>query len=125
MVPAFIVMLGLAVWWRQSERRMLTAALARRSPARPDPRHRHRLGGATCARDVPAAAFARQHGGSRPRRRCEDYQQAAIELGFLHHRYLRGTAPADFAARGQDVRRRGSTRCGPYVAFPGQVVPHR
>ena len=34
-----------------------------------------------------------------------DYQQAAIELGFLHHRYLRGTPPPDFAARGQELRR--------------------
>ena len=30
-----------------------------------------------------------------------DYQAAAIELGLLHHRYLRGTAPDDFAERGQ------------------------
>ncbi len=51
-----------------------------------------------------------------------DYQQAAIELGFLHHRFLRGTAPRDFVERGQDyVARIGAAR--PYVAFPGQVVP--
>ncbi len=30
----------------------------------------------------------------------KEYQQQAVELGFLHDRYLRGTAPADFAARG-------------------------
>jgi hypothetical protein len=52
------------------------------------------------------------------------YQQAAIELGFLHHRYLRGTAPKDFAVRGQDfLIRINATRPG--IAFPGQVVPTR
>ena len=53
-----------------------------------------------------------------------DYQQAAIELGFLHHRYLRGTAPADFAARGQDFLARINA-IRPRIAFPGQVVPTR
>ena len=31
-----------------------------------------------------------------------EYQAAAIELAYLHHRYLRGTAPHDFAERGQE-----------------------
>jgi hypothetical protein len=53
-----------------------------------------------------------------------DYQQAAIELGFLHYRFLRGTPPPDFAARGQEyVARIAAAR--PYFAFPGQVVPTR
>ncbi len=53
-----------------------------------------------------------------------DYQQAAIELGFLHHRLLRGTAPKDWQARGQDfLARIQATRPG--FAFPGQVVPQR
>ena len=53
-----------------------------------------------------------------------DYQQAAIELGFLHYRFLRGTPPPDFAARGQEyVARIGAVR--PSIAFPGQVVPTR
>ena len=30
----------------------------------------------------------------------KDYQRAAVELGFLHYRYLRGTPPDDYAARG-------------------------
>jgi hypothetical protein len=53
-----------------------------------------------------------------------EYQQAAVELGFLHHRFLRGTAPRDFALRGQQyVARIGAAR--PFIAFPGQVVPPR
>ncbi len=123
MVPAFIVMLCLAIWWRKSERRMLDAALhdaARRGliPATDIDWVVH-LSGRRQAR-----AFARQHGGRPAEQAMEDYQQALIELGFLHHRYLRGTAPADFAARGQAyVERINAVR--PYVAFPGQVVPHR
>jgi protease PrsW len=123
MVPAFIVMLCLAIWWRKSERRMLAAALddaARR--------------GLIPATDIDwvvhlsarrqARAFARQYGGKQAEQAMQDYQQALIELGFLHSRYLRGTAPGDFAARGQAyVDRINAVR--PYVAFPGQVVPHR
>ena len=53
-----------------------------------------------------------------------DYQQAVIELGFLHSRYLRGVPPPDFADRGHDyVARISSLR--PSIAFPGQVVPIR
>ena len=53
-----------------------------------------------------------------------EYQAAAIELGYLHHRYLRGTAPSDFCLRGQEhVEELGRIR--PYISFPGQVVPTR
>jgi protease PrsW len=123
MVPAFVVMLCLAIWWRRSERRMLHAAL-----------HDAARRGLIPATDIDwvvsltgrrqARAFARHHGGKPAERAMEDYQQALIELGFLHDRYLRGTAPADFAERGQFyVQRINAVR--PYVAFPGQVVPHR
>jgi hypothetical protein len=53
-----------------------------------------------------------------------DYQTAAVELGFLHHRYLRGTPPTDYLARGASyVTEIRAVR--PYVAFPGQLVPSR
>jgi hypothetical protein len=46
------------------------------------------------------------------------YQQAAIELAFLHHRFLRGTAPRNFSARGQAfVDRMQAVR--PHISFPG------
>ena len=71
-----------------------------------------------------ARAFAKQNGGKAAEEAMREYQQAVIELGFLHHRYLRGTAPADFAARGGDyVARINAVRPG--IAFPGQVVPVR
>lgn len=123
MVPAFIGLILFAVWRRRSERKMLTVALIDASsrgliPATDigwlvDLRARRR-----------SRAFAKQFGGKQAERAMRDYQQAAVELGFLHHRFLRGTAPKDFAERGQAyVARIGAVR--PYVAFPGQVVPPR
>ncbi|MGH3348370.1 MAG: PrsW family intramembrane metalloprotease [Nocardioides sp.] len=123
MAPAFLGLVGFAVWARRSEKRMLTASLA-------DAAQR----GLIPATDIPwlvdlrarraCRAHAKQHGGPTAHRAMLDYQQAAIELGFLHHRYLRGTPPPDFAARGQEyVARISAAR--PYVAFPGQVVPSR
>ncbi len=123
MVPAFIGLICFAIWRRRSERKMLTTALIDASqrgliPATDigwlvDLRARRR-----------SRQFARQFGGKRGETAMRDYQQAAIELGFLHHRFLRGTAPKDFVERGQHyVARIGAAR--PYVAFPGQVVPPR
>jgi hypothetical protein len=53
-----------------------------------------------------------------------EYQQAVIELGFLHSRYLRGVPPPDYAERGQRYVALIS-RLRPTIAFPGQVVPIR
>jgi RsiW-degrading membrane proteinase PrsW (M82 family) len=123
MFPAFVGMACLAVWARVSERKVLTVAL-----------HDASRRGLIPATDIGwlvdlrarrhARLHARRFGGAPGERAMKDYQQAAIELGFLHHRYLRGTPPPDFAARGQEyVARIGAVR--PFIAFPGQVVPTR
>lgn len=123
MLPALGGVIGLAVWARRSEARMLSAALT-------DAARR----GLVPATDIgwvvdlsarrTARHYAKQAGGPEGLRAMRDYQQAAIELGFLHHRLLRGTAPADWQLRGQDyVERIGAVR--PRIAFPGQVVPTR
>jgi RsiW-degrading membrane proteinase PrsW (M82 family) len=123
MAPAFLAMVGLAVWARRSERRMLAVALN-------DAAQR----GFIPATDIPwlvdlqarqaSRRHARHHGGEPSHRAMRDYQQAAIELGFLHHRYLRGTPPPGFVERGQaHVDRINAAR--PHVSFPGQVVPTR
>jgi RsiW-degrading membrane proteinase PrsW (M82 family) len=123
MAPALVGLFCLAVWAQRSEARMLTAALT-------DAAQR----GLIPATDIgwvvdlrarrAARAYAAQHGGRPAARAMREYQQAAVELGFLHNRLLRGTAPKDWQVHGQEfVARIGAVR--PHIAFPGQVVPVR
>jgi RsiW-degrading membrane proteinase PrsW (M82 family) len=123
MVPVFVGVGAFALWMRRAEERIMTAALA-------DAAHR----GLLPATDIGwvvnlaarrhARAHAHRHGGPAGAAAMRAYQQAVIELGYLHHRYLRGTPPPDFASRGQAyVDRIGKVR--PTIAFPGQVVPTR
>ncbi|MDF1606405.1 PrsW family intramembrane metalloprotease [Nocardioides sp. YIM 152315] len=123
MAPALVSVIGLAVWSRRSERRMLASALSD-AAAR----------GLVPATDIGwvvdlsarrrSRAFARERAGRAGERAMRDYQQAAIELGFLHYRYLRGTPPPDYAARGEQFLQRIDA-LRPSIAFPGQVVPTR
>jgi RsiW-degrading membrane proteinase PrsW (M82 family) len=101
MVPAFLLLTGFAVWSRRREGAVLTAALS-------DCAQRGFLDPAEIpwlAR-IPARRFARRYaekvGGKTARRTMVAYQNAAVELGFLHSRYLRGVAPPDFALIGQE-----------------------
>ncbi len=123
MFPVFLGVVAFAVFRRRPERGLLAAALQ-------DAAGRGLIPGS----DIPwlvdlrarrqARQWARRAGGSAAERAMRDYQSAAIELGYLHHRYLRGTAPADFSGRGQDhVEALRFIR--PYISFPGQVVPTR
>ena len=101
MVPAFLLLSGFAVWSRRREGAVLTTALgdcARRGFL--DPAEIPWL-----AR-IPARRFARRYaervGGPPARRAMVAYQNAAVELGFLHSRYLRGVPPPDFELIGQE-----------------------
>ncbi|MBD8868887.1 PrsW family intramembrane metalloprotease [Nocardioides donggukensis] len=116
MIPGFLVMAGFAVWMRTRERGVLDRALR-------DAAQR----GLMPLEDVPhvvhlrarraARRFALEHGGRPGLEAMRDYQQAAVELGYLHHRVLRGTAPGDYATRGQGfVERMHAAR--PAIAFP-------
>jgi protease PrsW len=123
MAPAFLGAVGFSVWARRSERKMLTAALG-------DAAGRGLIPATDIGWVVDLEArrqsrqFAKRTGGDQGLDAMRDYQQAVVELGFLHSRYLRGTPPPDFAARGQDyVARIAQVR--PFIAFPGQVVPQR
>jgi hypothetical protein len=116
MVPAFLVVVGFAVWARKREAAMLTRSLG-------DAATRGFLGQAEVPWLVRLPArracrkYARAVGGPAGEQVMKEYQQQAVELGFLHDRYLRGTAPADFAARGTAmVQRMQALR--PYVTFP-------
>ena len=116
MVPAFLLLVGFAVWARNREGRMLTRSLS-------DCAQRGLIGAAEVPWLVRLSARrasrrgARAYGGPAAERVMREYQQQAIELGFLHDRYLRGTAPADVAERGTAmVQRLHALR--PYVQFP-------
>ncbi len=123
MAPALLGLACLAVWARGTERRMLAAALE-------DAAGRGLIPATDIGWvvDLRARRLARRHakqvGGAAAEKAVIDYQQAAIELGFLHHRLLRGTPPRDWQVRGQDfVSRIQAAR--PHFALPGQVVPQR
>ena len=67
-------------------------------------------------------AVVRAQGGPGAVAALQDYQQAAIELGFLHSRYLRGVAPSDFAVVGQEhVMRMRALR--PHLIWPQPSGP--
>ncbi len=119
MVPAFLLVAGLAAWARYREGQMLARSLT-------DAAHR----GYLAPYEVPwlvriagrraARAHARRIGGEPGLQAMREYQQQAIELGFLHDRVLRGTAPADALARGQTMVDRLAV-LRPYVAFPSSA----
>ena len=100
MVPAFIGFIIFAVWARSREGRVLTRALddcAKRGFLHPAevPWLVRIPGRRACRR------YATRAGGRAAGEVMKEYQSEAIELGYLHHRYLRGTAPPDFVALGQ------------------------
>ncbi|WP_151081517.1 PrsW family intramembrane metalloprotease [Nocardioides cynanchi] len=123
MAPVFLLAVALATWVRQTEGRMLAGALA-------DAARRGLLPATDIGWVVDLAArrtsraYARETGGADAERAMRDYQQAVVELGFLHSRYLRGVPPPDFADRGRGYVARIS-EIRPSIAFPGQVVPIR
>jgi RsiW-degrading membrane proteinase PrsW (M82 family) len=101
MVPAFCLFVAFAIWARSRESRLMAAALtdcARRGFL--DPREIPWLV------RLPARRYCRRYaaqaGGPQARRAMVAYQREAIELAFLHHRYLRGTAPAGFEELGRE-----------------------
>lgn len=116
MVPAFLLFVAFAVWARRREGRVLTRALTdfanRGFVSHEEIPWLVRLHGRRASR-----RFAKETGGPDALRAMREYQQQAVELGFLHHRYLRGTAPSDFAERGQYMVDH-LVALRPFVAFP-------
>ncbi|SDR76554.1 Membrane proteinase PrsW, cleaves anti-sigma factor RsiW, M82 family [Nocardioides scoriae] len=121
MVPAFLLLAGFAIWSRRRERRVLTRALE-------DCAERGFLHPAEVPwlAGIRARRFARRYaetaGGAVARRTMVAYQHEAVELGFLHHRYLRGVAPSDFVVLGQEhVDRMAALR--PSLLWPQPTRP--
>lgn len=100
MVPAFLIMVAFAVWARRREGVLLATSLtdcAARGFLEPSE--------VPWLSRIPARKacrkFAEDAGGRPALSAMKDYQSEAIELAFLHHRYLRGTAPARYEELGQ------------------------
>lgn len=121
MVPGFLTVASLAVWFRVREGVVLAHSLV-------DLANR----GYLLPQEVPwlvrppARRFARANaalrGGPQAEKLMRDYQQQAIEFAFLHHRVMRGTAPADFAQRGALMAQRLAALRA-HVMPPQQAVP--
>jgi RsiW-degrading membrane proteinase PrsW (M82 family) len=116
MVPGFLVLVGFAIWARRREGAVLAAALsdcARRGFLHPNE--------VPWLARIPARRVARRNaaavGGDAALTAMKLYQSEAIELGFLHHRFLRGTAPANYRELGEaHVERMFLLR--PHVVWP-------
>jgi protease PrsW len=100
MVPGFLVLVAFAIWSRRREGALLAASLtdcARRGFLHPNE--------VPWLARIPARRACRRHaaavGGEAARDAMKLYQAEAIELGFLHHRYLRGTAPSNYRELGE------------------------
>ncbi|NYI75592.1 PrsW family intramembrane metalloprotease [Nocardioides panzhihuensis] len=120
MVPAFVSMVIFAVWRRKSERIVLTRSLTDAAQRGLIP-YTDIDWVVDLRRREQARKFAAAHGGARGVAVMREYQQAAIELGYLHWRFLRGNPPPDFAARGRAyVDRISEVR--PHIAFPNGKV---
>jgi protease PrsW len=119
MAPAFLMLIALAIWWRRTEQKMLTISLYDAAQRGFLPESDIRWLANLSARRL-ARVYASSYGGESSLSVMKEYQQAAIELAFLHHRYLRGTAPRDFLIRGQEfVNRMHALR--PHLRFPDGV----
>jgi len=98
MLPLLVVIVGVAIWARSREGKMLNTALAQvatRGWVRPEEiRWVARLGDRISAR-----AYAKRRGGRPAAATLRAYQQTLIEIAFLHHRAVLGTAPPDLNSR--------------------------
>jgi len=116
MVPGFLIVAGFAIWTRRREGVLLAAALtdcAQRGFLQPQE--------VPWLTRIPARRacrkYAETNGGDRALDAMKLYQTEAIELGFLHHRYLRGTAPANYRELGEaHVQRMALLR--PHLVWP-------
>ena len=116
MMPALALLVGLAVWVRRREGKVLAMALsdlAGRGWLHPD--------------EVPwlvslrLRSAARLHAlrlrGRFGARALREYQQALAELGLLHDRVMRGRPPGDAAEQAEELRNRIAL-WRPFVVLP-------
>jgi RsiW-degrading membrane proteinase PrsW (M82 family) len=116
MLPLLGMVLGLAIWARSREGRLLSKALTQVAEfgwIRPEEiRWVARL-----SDRVSARAYAKRVGGKQAARALGAYQQTLIEVAFLHSRAMNGTPPKDINQR-MDVLLRRAAQLRPYVILP-------
>ena len=116
MLPLLVVVLAIAIWARSREAKMLTVALQQVTQMgwiRPEEiRWIARLSDRMSAR-----RYAKRLGGKPASAALRAYQQTMIEVAFLHHRAVNGTAPADLNHRMSLLLQRAAW-LRPYVVFP-------
>ncbi|MCW2812207.1 MAG: Membrane proteinase PrsW, cleaves anti-sigma factor RsiW, family [Friedmanniella sp.] len=116
MLPVLVVVLGLAIWARSREGRMLGAMLAETAARGWNPPEDVRWVARMADRRT-ARAYARQRGGPPAVKVLRAYQQTMTEVAFLHHRVLMGTAPPDLNPRMSGLLARAHA-LRPYVLVP-------
>ena len=122
MVPGLLVVVGLALWFRVREGRMLNRSLvdlAQRGYLHPQ--ELPWLTGLPARRT--ARAQAARWGGPGAAEIMRDYQQQAVQLATLHNRVLRGTAPPDYAQRGAAMAQRLAALRSHVTQPPPRAVP--
>jgi protease PrsW len=116
MLPLLGIVLGLALWARSREGKMLSTALTQVAEfgwIRPDEiRWVARL-----SDRVSARSYAKRVGSRQAARALGAYQQTLIEIAFLHSRAVHGTAPKDINQR-MDILLRRAAQLRPYVILP-------
>jgi RsiW-degrading membrane proteinase PrsW (M82 family) len=119
MLPLLIVIVSVTVWARSREGRMLVAALQQTVQmgwTRPEEvRWVARL-----SDRVSARRYAKLHGGPQAARAMRAFQQTMIEIAFLHHRFVDGTAPRDVNARMLALLDHAAA-LRPYVILPPEL----
>jgi protease PrsW len=120
MLPLLGIVLGLAIWARYREGRLLSTALTQVAEfgwIRPDEiRWVARL-----SDRVSARSYAKRVGGRQAARALGAYQQTLIEIAFLHARAVRGTPPKNINQR-MDILLRRAAQLRPYVILPQPPV---
>lgn len=121
MLPLLGIVLGLAIWARYREGRLLATALTQVAEfgwIRPDEiRWVARL-----SDRVSARSYAKRVGGRQAARALGAYQQTLIEIAFLHSRAVHGTPPKNINQR-MDTLLARAAQLRPYVILPQPALP--
>lgn len=116
MLPALLVVLGLALWARVREGRVLTAGLVQTTAlgwTRPE-----EVRWVARMQDrISSRGYARRVGGRPARAALQAFQLTLTEMAFLHLRALEGTAPRDVNQRMLGLLQHAA-ELRPYVVLP-------